>query len=241
MPDIFDSSNHKNKVSNISNNSGLKNPISSSHIADANGMKALKTPEDMDRHSLPGHSHNPLTAFCYYPDKVNFVNEDPGEKVILLLRKHPITNINWITAAFFMFIAPSFFSVISPFDVLPSEYQLVISLVWYLITSAFILEQFLSWFFHVNIITDERIIEDDFINLVYREITDANLDQIQDVTVEVSGAFRTFFRYGDVIVQTAAQVPKITFEAVPNPDMVSRVLRDLRIEEEVEKLEGRVR
>ena len=99
----------------------------------------------------------------------------------------------------------------------------------------------MSWFFHVNIVTDERIVEVDFINLLYREITDANIDQIQDVTVEVSGGPRTFFRFGDVIIQTAAQVPKITFEAVPNPDTVARVLRDLRIEEEQEKLEGRIR
>jgi len=44
-----------------------------------------------------------------------------------------------------------------------------------------------------------------------------------------------------VVIQTAAQVPKIEFEAVPNPDKVARVLRELRIEEEQEKLEGRVR
>jgi hypothetical protein len=67
------------------------------------------------------------------------------------------------------------------------------------------------------------------------------LDQIQDVTVEVVGSFSTFFRYGDVVVQTAAQIPQIEFEAVPNPDMVARVLRELRIEEEIEKLEGRIR
>ena len=107
--------------------------------------------------------------------------------------------------------------------------------------TAFVFEKFLSWYFHVNIITDERIIEVDFLHLVYREITDANIDQIQDVTVEVGSAIRTTFNYGDVIIQTAAQLPKIEFEAVPQPDRVAKVLRELRIEEEVEKLEGRVR
>ena len=78
-------------------------------------------------------------------------------------------------------------------------------------------------------------------HLVYREITDANIDQIQDVTVEVGSAIRTTFNYGDIIIQTAAQIPKIEFEAVPQPDRVAKILRDLRIEEEVEKLEGRIR
>jgi len=99
----------------------------------------------------------------------------------------------------------------------------------------------LGWFFHVNIVTDERIIEVDFVNLIYREITDANIDQIQDVTVEMGGGIRTYFNYGDLIIQTAAEIPKIDFEAVPKPDMVAKVLRELRVEEEQEKLEGRVR
>ena len=238
MPDIFDSNN-------IGSKDVEKPVINSKNISSQNGAqgktKSLKTPEDNNRHTLPGHSHNPLTAFNYYPDKTKFVNQDSEEKIVLVLRRHPITNINWILIAFVMFITPSFFTLISPFDALPGGFQLVLNLVWYLITTAFILEEFLNWFFNVNIITDERIIEVDFVNLLYREITDANIDQIQDVTVEVSGGPRTFFGYGNVLIQTAAEIPKITFDAVPKPDMVARILRDLRLEEEQEKLEGRVR
>lgn len=198
----------------------------------------LKRPEG---HNFPGHTHNPLFSYSYLPDRVSFVNEDPEEKVILLLRRHPVTNLGWITTSFFMIIAPAFVTVLTPVVLLPSGFQFVLTLVWYLITSAFVLEEFLSWLFHVNIVTDERIIEVDFVNLVYREITDANIDQIQDVTVEVGGVLRTLLHYGNVIIQTAAQVPKIEFEAVPNPDKVAKILRELRVEEEREKLEGRVR
>lgn len=194
-----------------------------------------------DKHSLPGHSHNVLSPYSYFPDGVKFISADPEEKIILLLRKHPITNLNWLSLAFLMIVAPSFFSILSPFELMPLRFQFILNLVWYLVTSAFILEQFLSWFFHVNIVTDERIIEVDFVHLFYREVTDVNLDQIQDVTVEVGGGVRTYFGYGDVVIQTAAQIPKITFEAVPHPDKVARVLRELRIEEEVEKMEGRIR
>jgi membrane protein YdbS with pleckstrin-like domain len=194
-----------------------------------------------EKEKLPGHTHNPLSAFCYYPDRMSFVNRDPEEKIVLLLRKHPITNLGWILTAFIMLVAPGFVSVFEFFEVLPFSFQIVLVLFWYLLTTAFIFEEFLSWFFHVNIITDERIIEVDFINLIYREITDANIDQIQDVTVEVGGAARTFFNYGNVVIQTAAVIPRIEFEAVPQPDRVAKVLRELRIEEEVEKLEGRVR
>jgi hypothetical protein len=238
MPDIFDSAKKKN--ANL-----VKTPqLSDKGLEKSTSGKSAKREnfaESQDRHNLPNHTHNPLSAYSYLPDRVSFINEDPEEKVVLLLRRHPVTNLGWITTSFLMIIAPAFITVLTPLELLPLGFQFILTLVWYLITSAFILEEFLSWFFHVNIVTDERIIEVDFVNLVYREITDANIDQIQDVTVEVGGALRTLLHYGDVIIQTAAQVPKIEFEAVPNPDAVARVLRELRIEEEREKLEGRVR
>ncbi|OGM18388.1 hypothetical protein A2685_02470 [Candidatus Woesebacteria bacterium RIFCSPHIGHO2_01_FULL_37_10] len=192
-------------------------------------------------HNFSGHSHNPLAAFIYRPDKVNFVNKDAEEKVILLLRKHPITNIRWVVLSFFMIVLPQFFSAFDFLPFLPANYILVIMLAWYLVVSAYIIEQFLRWFFNVNIVTDERIIEVDFVHLLYREMTDANIDQIQDVTPRVIGGVRTFFNYGDVVIQTAAAIPLITFEAVPDPDRVAKVLREQRVEEEKEKLEGRVR
>lgn len=239
MPTIFNSGTLSNKK-----DKDLRELGSDTAKSEKKSTQTTRTSEPSDsdeRHFLPGHSHNPFSSFCYYPDKVNFINQDSEEKVILLLRRHPITNLGWILISFLMIIAPSFLSVFSPFTLLPGDYQLVLTLVWYLVTSAFILESFLKWFYNVNIVTDERVIEVDFFNLFYREITDANIDQIQDVTPRVGGGVRTFFNYGDVLIQTASAIPLITFEAVPNPDKVARVLRDLRIEEEEEKLEGRVR
>jgi len=200
-----------------------------------------ETPKVSKEDNLSEKKGHPLSSFCYYPANANFINQEEEEKIILLLRKHPITNVSWIITAFLMILVPPFFSFFDFFSALPTDFQLVITLTWYLITSAFIIEKFLNWFFNVNIITDERIIDVDFYSLIYREISDANIDQIQDVTVEVGGAIRTFLNYGDVLIQTAAEIPKIKFEAVPRPDEVAKVLRELRVEEEQEKIEGRVR
>jgi membrane protein YdbS with pleckstrin-like domain len=90
-------------------------------------------------------------------------------------------------------------------------------------------------------VTDERVVDVDFLNLIYREITDANIDKIQDVTVQVGGVTEALFNYGNVLIQTASELPLIEFDNVPRPDKVSRILRNLRIEEEQEKIEGRVR
>ncbi len=187
------------------------------------------------------HSSSPLAAYNYKPSRIKFVGTDEKEKVILLLRRHPITNVRWIGLAVLMVLAPLFISMTGALDFVPVRFQLVGILMWYLITTAFIFEEFLGWYFHVFIITDERVFDVDFVNLAYREISECNIDQIQDVTVRVGGVLRTLFRFGDVYIQTASENPQIEFEAVPNPDGVSKILRELRVEEEQEKLEGRVR
>lgn len=193
------------------------------------------------RKEMSAHSAGPLTSFCFYPKNVGFVTADPEEKIILLLRRHPITNLKWMSFAFLMIIAPSFVNMIPMWEPLPWQFKFISITVWYLITTAFIFEEFLGWFFHVNIVTDERVLEVDFINLIYREMTDANLSNIEDVTVEMGGVIRTIFNYGHLSIQTAAGVPKIEFEDVPHPDKVARILRELRIEEEIEQMEGRIR
>ena len=47
-------------------------------------------------------------------------------------------------------------------DFLPGNYQLMAIVIWYLLIIAFIYEQFISWYFHVFIITDERVIDINF-------------------------------------------------------------------------------
>lgn len=187
------------------------------------------------------YRYNPLASFMYYPRKADFANKDPEEQVILILRQHPIVNLRPLFIGSAMFLAPFILSFFPIIDFLPETYQFVAVMGWYMLTIAYLFEEFLSWFFNVNIITDERIFDVDFANLIYREITDANIDQIQDVTVQVGGVIGTFFNYGNVVIQTAAEIPQIEFTKVPQPDRVAKILRELRVEEEVEKLEGRVR
>lgn len=228
MPEVFNAT-HTNTKSHKKHHANTPNVTRHRHLSPE--LKA----------QLKGHSKNPLASFCYFPQHANFIGADKDEKIVLILRRHPITNVPWVVIALIMIFLPLLFAFFAPAIVLPVNFLIVIALFWYLIILAFILEEFLSWFFNVYIITDERVFDVDFHNLVYREITDANLDQIQDVTVTVGSVVRTVFDYGDITIQTAAQIPQLEFEAVPNPDQVALVLRELRVEEEIEKIEGRVR
>ena len=56
-------------------------------------------------------SHNPLSSFCYRPPHINFETRDRQEKVVLLLRRHPITNLGWIVVFALMLFAPAILNV----------------------------------------------------------------------------------------------------------------------------------
>jgi len=182
-----------------------------------------------------------IASYLRNPKGVNFEIKEKQEKIELLLRMHPITNVKWILISIIMIIAPVVLKSFPILDFLPGNYQFIVILGWYLIVTSFVFESFLTWYFNVYIITDERIIDVDFYNLIYKDISTAEVERIQDVSYRMGGVVRTLFNYGDVFIQTAAEKPNFEFLAVPKPDKVVKLLQDLMIQEKQEAIEGRVR
>lgn len=195
-----------------------------------------------DRGFLPSKRGNAFSSFLVTPsNNVKFETQEPEEEILMILRAHFLTNVPWLVIAVLLFWSPAvlrFFPLLGSF---PAKFQIIFVIVWYLILLMYVFEKFLSWFFNLTIITDERMIDVDFINLTTKKISDADLDKIQDVSFSNAGVFGTIFNYGDVLVQTAAEVAEFVFERVPNPAQVAKVLQHLRTEEKIEALEGRIR
>lgn len=183
---------------------------------------------------------NPLNAFAPKPTNIFFDSQQENEEVILLLRQHPVTQVRWILIAIGLIIFPFIFSIIPFFDFFPIRYQLVGLLGWYLLVTGFILQSFLTWFFNVYIITDERVIDVDFYNLIHKNVSTAKIDNVEDVTTVSGGTLQTIFDYGTVIIQTAGSQQQIEFDLIPQPAKVTKLLNELLLEEEREQIEGRV-
>lgn len=186
-------------------------------------------------------SSNPLAAFAALPEGVAFETQEADEQIVVLLRKHWVTNLSWIFLVILMIIAPLTLKIVPLLAFLPDRFQLMAVIMWYIIILSFAFEGFLSWFFNIYIITDERVIDVDFVSLTYREITDATIDKIQDVTYRTGGLLKAIFDYGDVYIQTAGTKARIEFEDVPKPATVAKIINELIIQEQQEKIEGRVR
>jgi len=189
----------------------------------------------------PPQKTNALAAFIKKPKNINFETQEKKEEIVLFLRRHWITNVPWVLVIVLMLVAPVFLRFFPLLDFLPGRFQFITLIGWYLLTTAVVFEKFLSWLFNVNIITDERIVDIDFPSLLYREISSAKIDQVQDISTKVGGFIRSLFNYGDVLIQTAGTEPEICFEAVPQPGQVAKILNQMMLEEEQEKIEGRVR
>ena len=170
-------------------------------------------------------------SYVVLPQSVHFATQAASEQIFLILRRHPITQLFWIIMAGVLILLPI---LTFPFlqDVfidldIPGRYQLALVLFWYLATFAFILTNFVLWYFNVNIITDQRVLDIDFPSLLIQDVSGTLIEQIEDVTFQQIGVFSSIFNYGNVFVQTAGPTPNIEFLQVPQPKNVARIILDL--------------
>lgn len=170
-------------------------------------------------------------SFCAFPDKVSFNGQDRDECVVLLVRRSLASYFWKYLLIFFFLIAPAFLAaVISSVGLTGGSAFAIIAggtIILWLIAITIGVDTFLKWFFSVDLITDERIIDIDFNNILYHKVSEAQLEQIQDVTHDVAGLFGSLFDYGNVYIQTASARPRIIFEKVPRARDIQDTLQDL--------------
>lgn len=181
-------------------------------------------------------SSNPFASFAPKPVNTCFDAQHDEEQVLLLLRQSLITQIKFVIIIIGLALLPILFNGIGMLDFLPTNFQVVANLGWYLIVASFALEVFLSWFYNVYIVTDERVIDVDFTSLIAKNVAYAKIDNIEDITSSTAGLLGSVFDYGDVRIQTAGAVTQFEFLSVPHPSKVVAFINELMIEEEQEKL-----
>lgn len=166
-----------------------------------------------------------LSAFLIKP-KVKCEFQQDKEEILLLLRAHPVTQIYWLINGFFflilLFIGNFFFS-----SFLNLNQTFFINLLIVFFVFSYWWFNFLSWYFNVGIITNRRVIDIDFYSLIYKEVSSANLNKIEDITIKAGGFFPSLFNYGNVFIQTAGTEINIEFYKVPNPERVKELVNNL--------------
>lgn len=170
-------------------------------------------------------------AYLERPSHYRFEGQDLEEKILLLLRAHPITNLKWIIPAVLLFLVPFFI----PRDLqllnvnlsaLPQTFGIIFLIINYLLVLIIVFEGFLGWYFNVYIVTDKNIIDVDFHSLLFKNIDVAPLRNIEDTSSSMGGLLNAIFHYGNVFIQTAGASRNIDFTSVPRPHHVADFILD---------------
>ena len=158
----------------------------------------------------------------------------PGEKVILLLRRHWFILARRLAFWALVGLAPFVLALVFPQgtrDVLshPLGYPLVVAggSLFVLAIWLFLLNSFVDYHLDVWVVTTSRILNIEQHQLFARTVAEQELSRVQDVTSESHGMLPTLLDYGEVHVQTAAEQARFVFEQVPHPTATAQKVASL--------------
>lgn len=172
-----------------------------------------------------------FSSYIENPTNCRFEGQDKEEKIILLLRAHPITNLSWFIPALLIALLPFFVPPVLRIigNILPSIPPPFISalvIINYLVVLVVVFEGFLYWYFNVYIVTDKNIVDIDFHSILFKNVDIAPLRSVQEANSSMGGILRAIFHFGDVFIQTAGAKVQIDFHGVPNPHQVADIIMD---------------
>ena len=164
----------------------------------------------------------------------HLINQKPYEKIEYYLRRHPLTFLPILGVFIILMLVPFaiYFLINNLFPQLLTgqlSYPVLVlfASVFYLSMYLLFYGQFIDFYLDLWIVTNDRIVDIEQHGLFSRTISELDLYNIQDVTVETSGFFATMFKYGNLDVKTSSDNSQIIFRDIPNPNEVRQALIEL--------------
>lgn len=177
------------------------------------------------------HNH-PFASFCDTPSNISFHNQEPDEKIVLLLRRHFITNFSWIIITVILVLLPLLTNILGiniqaflPF--FPARFFMVGLIFYYLIIFSYAFINFITWYYNIFLVTQKRIVDIDFSDIVYHNVAITKLNLVEDVNYTQVGFIPSLFNFGDLFVQTAGEVKHFEALKIPKPNDATHIIQDL--------------
>ncbi|MBI2263407.1 PH domain-containing protein [Candidatus Berkelbacteria bacterium] len=148
----------------------------------------------------------------------HFEGQKENERISIVAKQHPFV-LTWpVLKVTLLFLVVIFLFLIFKASLFPSIALAIFVLVggMYLFTTWFL------WRNYLYIVTSQRIVVVRQKSFFHRQVTEAPLDKIQDVTFEVKNFFQNIFDYGMVKIRTAGTAEVIQLDNVRNPYLVQQ-------------------
>ncbi len=177
---------------------------------------------------------------------LTFPGQRENEKILMVIRKHPIVYIRIVvvfliivglplTFFYFFVIQTHSFAGDRIIDIAVSLFACLYALYGMLFTCMALMDEQFDLF----ILTDDRLIDMTQVTILKSTVSATPLKRIQDTTSSISGLFQTFLNYGDIMVQTAGSTSEFNIDRVPDPAVLARKMLNYARESrgEMEKTE----
>ena len=220
MPDIFVDPGESEKKSTEPEKTQAQEPKS------ALLKEGHKTKSNHRPHLFTSYAPNP-------PSVVAFSDKNEDEVLLLFLRRHLITNLPWVLKAILLALVPVGYELLNSFgffsiNLLTPEVKMIVYIFYYFaIFAGYVFVNYMTWFYNISLVTNERVVDIDFSDLVFENVSATKLSQVEDVNYKQIGCARSIFDYGDILVQTAASTDEFHFISVPHLEKVIRIINNL--------------
>lgn len=164
---------------------------------------------------------------------IDFPGKDKDEKTFLVIRRHWVFYAKNLFVQLSIFVLPfaGFLLVIKLLpNLLDFPYSPLLILgasLYYLFAATAAMISFTNYYFDAWIVTDKRIVAIEQRSIFDHVVSELQLHNVQDITIENKGVLAVFFKYGTIFVQTAGTKTRFTFEAVPQIKEVKEEINDL--------------
>lgn len=163
---------------------------------------------------------------------ITFPGQYPDEQILLIKRRHYLVILGLAFIIALLILIPVLIYFILPGIVTLPDAKifknlfLFITGLYYLCLSIISFSIFIDYYLDIWIITDQRIISIEQRGLFRRIVTELRYGQIQDITSDVSGLIATYFQFGNVRIQTAAEEERMILRQITHPIETRRVISD---------------
>jgi hypothetical protein len=155
--------------------------------------------------------------------KKQFEDQLEGEEMLFVFRKHPIVMRKGLILSLLALVLGVIPSLIRP------EYSYLYGglAAGALLGTIIFIPYWISWYFSVYIVTDQRLLQIKQKGFWTRSVVDMNLNQIQMVNYEIAGVQETMLKFGTIMMQTF--VGDLVIHDVHHPEKTQkRILSILR-------------
>ena len=153
-----------------------------------------------------------------------------GERVDMLVRRHPVYVILKVVAAVIITVLAILLVQWLSSLIGLSGLGTILTIAAVVVALGYLAIVLYRYFNDLWLITNQRVIDSTKPTPFRHEVASTDLVNVQDINILKSGIFATIFNFGDVVCQTASMGGIFSFRGVPDPTHLLERIDQLRDE-----------